>query len=1286
MEKISKTASSDQSANNDQQLQRHYRVCNYCEAMCGVEVTYDPTADTPEKRISVKADARDPFSKGSMCPKASALGPLHYDSNKLRQPVKRVGTEWTEISWNEAYSTIADNVKLIRERHGPNAISTYLGNPIVHNLGMLLFVKTLTKAIGSKNVYSATSMDQLPHHFVAHYMYGHEFRIPVPDIDRTDFMIIMGANPVASNGSIMTSAGVKERLQKIQKRGGKFIVIDPRKTETGKIASEHHFIKPGTDVYFLAAFLHIIFRDSRVKLGRLEQYINGFQQLNTVVQDLSPEIVAPVVGINATNIERLAQEYLNHKRAVLYGRMGLSTQPHGGLCHWLIACINIASGQFDRPGGLMFPSPAIELVRSKKQEQLLGRWTSRTRGLPEFYGELPVSSMTEELQNEEHGHVKGFVTICGNPVLSTPGGKRLDEALANVEFMFSIDNYINETTRHANIILPTPSGLEIDHYDLIFNIISVANNAKFSPALFPPSEDRPYDWQILKELAHRISPSGLSLFDRLTTPRRMINLGLMFGAYGKLSHPKRWFSGLSLKKLIDSKHGISLGPLHPRIPEGLTTTDKKIHIAPEIFLSRLHEISATELPALRAQTKDKRANGSFALIGRRNVNTNNSWMHQVKHLSRSKQVRCTAMIHPVDAEQLDVRDGEDVRVTSRVGDIVIPVEVSDTMMPGVVSIPHGFGHTRSNTKIPNAEAKPGVSVNDITDHMRVDALTSNAAFSGLPLKLERLQTTRRQAPVSGKPLVVLVGSQSGNAEMVARDVSKAALDHGLVAKIVDMDDAQLEELSQTERILVICSTHGDGDMPDNAERLWEEINTASAPTFDNTHYSVLALGDLSYETFCDAGRNWDQRLAKLGSMRIHERIDCDVDYTIASEDWTASVLPKISNVGDQNMIVSADEFLSAPAKQRYNRNNPLTGLLKVKRRLNKHGSTKDTQHYEVSLAGKDIRYDVGDVINILPRNRRELVDEVLALVNADGNEPAPGQSVSLHQHLTHNLEIRTPSRRLLKAIAEHGNDTIIKALLDKSNPNELTAYLWSKDVVDLLRLHPGVFTEANALIDVLSPLEPRSYSISSSLNVHADEVHITVATVRYDDNGRQHHGVGSTYLADQLEPGDEVKYYFVSNKSFSLPENGDAPIIMIGPGTGIAPFRAFLQERQFRFDKGDAWLFFGDRNAASDFLYEGEIKAFLESGGLKRLDLAFSRDQQNKIYVQDRMRENGAEFFSWLDRGAYVFVCGDAEKMAKDVNAALHDIIRRHGRMTPDEAEAYVSDLKKHKRYVRDVY
>ena len=1244
-------------------LQTHHRVCNLCEAMCGIEVTFDPNKDG-EKSVTVKPDKLDPFSKGSMCPKAPALVPLHFDENRLKYPVKRVGDDWEQISWPEAYDTIEREFGKLRAAHGDDSIACYLGNPIVHNLGMLLFVKTLTKALGTKNVFSATSMDQLPHHFAAHFMFGHEFRIPVPDIDRTDHMIIMGANPLASNGSIMTSAGVTERLKHIQSRGGKFIVIDPRETETAKIASEHHFIRPATDVYFLLAFLHVLYRDNHVNLGRLAEHIKGEEKLRTLVAPFTPQAVAPITGISAGSIERLTAEFMAQDKAVIYGRMGLSTQPHGGLNNWLLNTINIISGNFDQAGGMMFPAPAIELARSKKQPLATGRWNSHARGLTEFYGEYPVSAMTDEFLNDNPHKARGFLTICGNPVLSTPSGSRLDAALPDVDFMVSIDNYINETTRHANIILPTPTGLEIDHYDMIFHTISVSNNVKFTQALFPTGEDRPYDWEVLKELIGRLSPKGMDLYTRFATPRRVVNWGLMLGPYGKLSHPKRWLNGLSLKKVIASKHGIRLGPMQPRVPQGLITNDRKINIAPENYIERLKEVTETEFLELTKAAAQQKPD-ELRLIGRRHVNTNNSWMHQYRKLSKSKMVRCTAMINPKDAARLKIGDGDDISVSSRIGEIRLPAEVTESMMQGTICIPHGFGHNRKGTRVPVASEKPGVSVNDITDHMIIDPLTGNAAFSGQIVKVKALVELRETVNITGKPVTIIYGSRTGNAKSIADETARAAEAHAMAANVYAMDEIDLTTLAAQERVLIICSTYGEGDMPDNAQSLWDAALAENKSALAGVSYSVLALGDTAYETFCQAGRNWDERLAKLGATRVSPRVDCDIDYTELSENWMEEVLPILSKTGDQDSLITRPSRVNSQAAAGTSHQNPIEFVLTEKRALTSAASSKETYHYTLKHPEIAQLYKAGDILNIFASNDPKLVASFAKALKINLSAKAHKE---LADRLKHSLDLRTPSKDLIEMTGVTADD------------------LYGKDVLDLVLMLPAKQRDKAKIIACLRPLMPRAYSIASSPLSSPDHVDLCVATVRYKSQTRDYAGVGSSYLQDRLNIGEKLRGYFVSNKAFALPQDASRPVIMIGPGTGLAPFRGFLQDHSHQNHSRLTWLFFGDRNQETDFLYQDELSSYLASGKLTKLDLAFSRDQADKIYVQNRMRDNAAEFYAWLQKGAAVFVCGDAKHMAKDVDLALRDILTTQGKMSPQSADDYLETMKREKRYVRDVY
>lgn len=708
------------------EVQKHYRVCNLCEAMCGLEISHDE-----HTIISIKGDKKDPLSKGSICPKGVLIDKLHDDPNRLKKPLlKKENGEWEEIGWKKALDIVGKKINETRQKYGNDAIGFYLGNPTVHNFGMMIMTGELKRILRTKNSFSPTSMDQLPHHFMGYYMYGHPLNIPIPDIDRTQYMIIFGANPIASNGSLMSAPGIHKRLINIQKRGGKVIQFDPRRNETSRIVDEHHFIKPNTDIYFLLGMLHLIQKNNWIALGHLQSHITGLEKLKNIAEEFTPEKVAERTGVSEDVIIRITKEYVLEEKAVLYGRMGMSTQEHGGLCHWLSGIINILTGHLDKPGGAMFTNPAFDIKRASKFKKAHGRWKSRVRGLDEFEGEFPVSVMAEEMLTPGEGQIKALITYAGNPALSTPNAKRLEEALPELDFMVSIDIFLNETTRHADIILPPPSHLEIEHYDLIFNLISVSNNVKFSKPLFKKEENQLYDWQIAKELIKRfakVSNKKPSKIYQWFTPKQLLNLGLLLGPYGKLSHPSRWFSGLSLKKVINSKHGISLGALKSRIPEVLLTKDGAINIADDVFMKGLENVKEQ----FKKNEENTFSEKEFLLIGRRHLRTNNSWMHNIEGLAKGKN-KCTIMMHPTDAEKLKLKDTQEVKVSSKTGNIDIPIEITENIMPGVVSIPHGFGHSKKGTQLDIASkpAYAGVSVNDITDHNRIDPVTGNAAFSG----------------------------------------------------------------------------------------------------------------------------------------------------------------------------------------------------------------------------------------------------------------------------------------------------------------------------------------------------------------------------------------------------------------------------------------------------------------------------------------------------------------------------------------------------------------------------
>lgn len=691
----------------------HYRACNLCEAICGLVLEVrDGTI------VSVKGDPEDPFSKGHICPKAVALKDVYEDPDRLRKPVRRTAKGWEEMEWEEAFDAVVGGLKRVQDQHGKDAVGVYLGNPTVHNWGSMLLGPDFYRTLQTKNRFSATSADQLPHHLAALLMYGHYLAIPVPDVDHTDFMLILGANPLVSNGSLMTAPGIGRRLKAIRERGGKVVVVDPRLTETAKAADVHWFIQPGQDAFLLLALINTLLDEGLVRLRHLEPLVKNLEELQRAVQPYSPEKVGDLLGRPAEDIRQLARDFAQAERAVCYGRMGLSTQAFGGLCQWLIQVLNILTGNLDRRGGSMFALPAFDLVgqqAARGKFGSFGRWKSRVRQLPEFGGELPVAALAEEILTPGEGRIRALVTAAGNPVRSIPNGALLDKGLEQLDFMVAIDIYINETTRHADIILPPTTGLETDHYDMIFHVFGVRNTARYSPVLFERQPDQRHDWEIFRELSARMGKKS----DPLLSPEQILSYALAFGPYAD--------QGLTLEKLQSNPHGWDLGPLQPCLPDRLFTADKQIDLIPAIFAGDLARLDAFA----------QQPSPEFVLIGRRQLRSNNSWMHNSYRLVKGKE-RCTLLIHPDDATRLQIADGQQVRVESPAGSITVPAALTPEMMPGVVSIPHGWGHQVEGIRLSVAEQFPGASANDLTDHRAVDELSGNAVFSGVPVALTAL--------------------------------------------------------------------------------------------------------------------------------------------------------------------------------------------------------------------------------------------------------------------------------------------------------------------------------------------------------------------------------------------------------------------------------------------------------------------------------------------------------------------------------------------------------------------
>jgi anaerobic selenocysteine-containing dehydrogenase len=737
----------------------HFRACNLCEAICGIEVKLE------DGRVAtIRGDAADPLSHGHVCPKAVALQDLETDPDRLRHPLRKAADgSWQEVAWDAALDEIAERTRQIQASHGRDAVGVYLGNPNVHNLGSMLYVRPFVRALGSRNSFSATSVDQLPHHLAALKMFGHQFLLPVPDVDRTAFLLVLGANPLASNGSLMTAPGMRDRLKALRRRGGRLVVVDPRRTETARVADLHLAIEPGTDALLLLALLHVLFAEGLARPGRLAEAADGLEALREASAAFPPERVAGATGIEAGDIRSLARQLAAAPSAAVYGRLGVSVQEFGGLCQWLVNALNLVTGNLDREGGAMFPRPAVDVLALTGRGNH-GRWKSRVRGLPEFASELPASALAEEIDTEGTGRIRALFTVAGNPVLSTPNGARLERALPSLELMVAIDPWLNETSRHAHFVLPTTPPLQRDHYDLVFHAFAVRNTARYSAPLLPRDPGLRHDWEVLDGLARRLDRGPLTgrLKRRLVAalgPRRQLDIGLRQGPYGAGFRP--FAPGLTLARLEREPHGVDLGPLQPCLPRRLRTRERRIDAAPALYLGDLQRLEA-RLAGLGAERAAAGAGGTLRLIGRRQVQSNNSWMHNVPRLMGGKP-RCTLLMHPADAAARGLADGALAEVASRTGTIRVPVEVSDEMRQGVVSLPHGWGHHREGTRMTTAARHAGASLNDVTDEGRLDELSGNAALSGVPVRVTLVAADARSVELAeATPLGAPAGA-AGNA-------------------------------------------------------------------------------------------------------------------------------------------------------------------------------------------------------------------------------------------------------------------------------------------------------------------------------------------------------------------------------------------------------------------------------------------------------------------------------------------------------------------------------------------
>ncbi|MFG6294470.1 MULTISPECIES: molybdopterin oxidoreductase family protein [Streptomyces] len=740
------------------------RICPLCEATCGLVLTVDGTTVT-----AARGDRDDVFSRGFVCPKGASFGAADADPDRLRSPLVRKGGELREAGWEEAFDAVAAGVRPVVERYGPHAVGVVLGNPNVHTMAGALYPPVLLGALGTRSLFTASTVDQMPKHVSSGLLFGDANAIPVPDLDRTDHLLLIGANPLESNGSLCTAPDFPGRLKALRARGGTLTVIDPRRTRTAKLADRHVAIRPGTDALLLAATAQVLFEEGLVDLGALAPHVEGVTELGRALRDFTPESVAAACEVDAEVTRALARELAAAPTAAVYGRIGSCTVPHGTLASWLVDVLNVLTGNLDRPGGALFPQAATDRTprpAGPGRGFALGRWRSRVSGHPEAKGELPLSALAEEIDTvtDEGEPVRALLTVAANPVLSAPDGDRLDKALASLDFMVSVDPYLNETSRHAHVVLPPPPPSQSPHHDFAFNTLAVRNQVRYTRPAVPLEPGRMAETEILARLTlavtggHGTDPAAVdaAVVERtlgaavrdphspvhgrdpgelaacLTGedgPERRLDLMLRLGPYGDGFGARP--DGLTLQRLLAHPHGIDLGPLRPRLPQPLKTRSGKVELLPGPI--------AADLPRLRRAMAERPA--GLVLVGRRHLRSNNSWMHNVPALTGGSN-RCTLQLHPDDADRLGLRDGQPVRVEGAGGAVTAPAEVTDTVRPGVVSLPHGWGHDRPGTRLTHAATDPGVNVNQLLDGSLLDPLSGNAVLNGVPVKLTPLTGTK----------------------------------------------------------------------------------------------------------------------------------------------------------------------------------------------------------------------------------------------------------------------------------------------------------------------------------------------------------------------------------------------------------------------------------------------------------------------------------------------------------------------------------------------------------------
>ncbi len=1246
-------------------------VCPYCGVGCGIVMQVENNLI-----VKVSGDKTHPANAGRLCTKGTTCGQAVANSGRMEHAFMRQQRDRdpVRVGIDQAIEATASRLRAIIDRHGPDAVALYVSGQM--SLEAQYLANKLAKGfIRTRHIESNSRL------CMASAGSGYKLSLGADgppgsydDFDHSDVFVVIGANMADCHPILFL------RLLDRVKAGAKLVVIDPRRSATADKADLFLQIRPGTDLALLNGLLHLLVKNGHTDPAFIRSFTEGWEVMEDFLKQYTPAYVAEITGLAEADIRQTARWIGQAQNWMSCWTMGLNQSVHGTWHTNALCNLHLATGAICRPGSGPFSLTGQPNAMGGREMGYMGpglpgqrsALVAADRAFIEQLWSMPSGSLRAEagdgtvalFEQMRDGAIKACWIICTNPVASVPNRQTVIDALKTAELVITQDAYLDtETNRYADILLPGALWAEAE--GVMIN--SERNLTLMQQAVQAPGDTLP-DWQLIARVACAMGyaeaftySSAEQVFDEIKrAANAQTGYDIRGASYSRLQQaPLQW-------PCADAASG-PRNPIRYQQPSGpvFATASGKAQ-----FFARPY-LPASELP-----------DDDFPLV----LNTGRL-QHQWHTLTKTGKVPTLnklnpgpfVEIHPSDAARLGISERGNVEIRSRRGRSVLPAVVSDRVRPGNCFAPFHWNDVFGKDLAINAVTS------DAVDPISLQPAFKFCAVALLPVATPSAAKTATEV-VENTPAhdnsawLVLWASQTGNSETLASACAEHLGSVGQRARLQAMDEAKLDDLRAAAGVLLVTSTFGDGDPPDNASDFWHSLQRAEAQALANSRFSVLALGDSSYAQFCGFGRKLDERLAELGAERMQPRLDCEPDYHGPAQRWLNSLCQRLAPNSDAAPLLRPTPVESST----YNRANPLRTRLLHNTVLNSPGADKETRHLVFDLTGHDFPYQAGDALGVWPVNDPERVNELLATLRLDGDSPvelANHTAMPLREALSEHLEIARISPDLLRRVAAHNG---LEELLHDGNGESLHDWLWGRQVPTLLREFP-IALDAQQLARLLKPLQPRLYSISSSPALTPNEVHLTMATVRYSHQGQARGGVCSTFLADRA--GDSgVRIFLQRSTHFRPPQEPSTPLIMIGPGTGIAPFRAFLQERQAQIGGGKNWLFFGEQRAVSDFYYHDELRIWQRSGLLTRLDTAFSRDQKEKIYVQQRMLESGAELWQWLQQGAYVCVCGDASRMAKDVDAALKKIVQVHGKMSAGAATLYVSGMSKERRYLRDVY